>query len=56
MKFADIVANALELCDAKIETACFFNDAEDLELYVKRQNKIRNWYFRRIVRGVSREN
>lgn len=55
MKLSTIVANALEICDSRIETACEYQTLSMYWRYVDRQNKIRNWYFRRIVRGVSHE-
>lgn len=51
MKFADIVTNALELCDSRIETACEYQALSMYWRYVDRQKKIRDWYLRRLIKS-----
>ena len=51
MKFADIVANALEICDSQIENACIYNSQFHFRWYADRQKKIRDWYLRRLIKS-----
>ena len=60
MKFADIVANALEICDdiANPTVGAFPNSTirwhdDYVKDFRRRRNKIRNWYLSRLIRRVA---